>query len=63
MPLSRNVDKDGKDIKTITLTDATQDVDGEIVLLTGAVLFGRQDADTVIPVAVDSSGNVKITFA
>lgn len=55
-------DEDGNPVKVVQLTDATQDVDGERVLMVGAVLFGREDANTVIPVAVDSSGNVKIVF-
>ncbi len=42
------------------LTDAAQDIDGKKALVVGAVLFGRVDADTILPVAIDASGNLKI---
>ena len=56
------VDENGTVIKTLTLSDASQDVDGDLAVLTASVLFARKDADTVIPVACDSSGYLKITL-
>ena len=54
----------GEIAKVVTLSDKTQNLDGVNGLVSGSVLFGRLDADNVLPLGIDpTTGTIQtITY-
>ena len=56
-------DKDGNEVDVELSAATTDDFDGKRGIIVNAILHGRVDNDTTVPIACDASGNVKIVIA